>query len=96
MHSAAVNPFTVVIPVYNAPEALDDCLASVAKTADPDTPVTVIDDASPDPAVAAVLDRWRGQMGLPVQTQVVYEQVTEMLMYKPPILSIPPARLHRH
>jgi GT2 family glycosyltransferase len=50
---------TVVIPVYNAPDVLDDCLESVASTAPAEMDVLVIDDASPDPAVADVLRRWK-------------------------------------
>jgi GT2 family glycosyltransferase len=50
---------SVVIPVYNAAEELDRCLASVNSTVPNSTEVVVIDDASPDPSVAAVLRRWR-------------------------------------
>jgi GT2 family glycosyltransferase len=50
---------SVVIPVYNAPEELDRCLASVQSTVTPATPVIVIDDASPDEAAVTVLRNWR-------------------------------------
>ena len=56
---SAVDSFSVVIPVFNAPEELDRCLASVRSTVPPQTEVLVIDDASPDPAAAAVLEKWR-------------------------------------
>jgi GT2 family glycosyltransferase len=46
---------TVVVPVYNAPGEVDDCLASVRRTVTDETPVVVIDDASPDPAVQTLL-----------------------------------------
>lgn len=52
-------PASVVIPVYNAPRELDRCLASVHATVPGETEVVVIDDASPDPSVAALLRRWR-------------------------------------
>ena len=52
-------PVSVVIPVYNAPEELERCLASVYSTVPGDTEVVVIDDASPDPSTAEVLHRWR-------------------------------------
>ena len=52
---------SVVIPVYNAAEELERCLASVRSTVSNSTEVVVIDDASPDPSTAAVLDRWRGK-----------------------------------
>jgi GT2 family glycosyltransferase len=43
------------VPVYNAPEEVDSCLASVRTTLPDETPVIVIDDASPDPAIRALL-----------------------------------------
>jgi len=52
----------VVVPVFNAPAATRRCLESLAATTNARQPVIVIDDASDDPAVAAVLDamprRW--------------------------------------
>jgi GT2 family glycosyltransferase len=55
------DPVSVVIPVYNAPQELDRCLASVHSTVPGHTEVVVIDDASPDPSTAAVLRRWRAK-----------------------------------
>lgn len=49
----------VVIPVYNAAAEVDRCLHTVQATVPAGAEVLVLDDASPDPAVAAVLDRWR-------------------------------------
>lgn len=49
---------TVVVPVYNAPGEVDGCLAAVRRTVPDEFPVIVIDDASPDPAVRAVLAAW--------------------------------------
>jgi GT2 family glycosyltransferase len=49
----------IVIPVYNAAPELDRCLQTVQATVPPGASVLVIDDASPDPAVAAVLKAWR-------------------------------------
>ena len=54
-----MTPIAVVIPVYNAPEELERCLASVYSTVPGDAEVVVIDDASPDPATATVLRRWQ-------------------------------------
>ena len=53
-----MTPLSIVIPVYNAPEELERCLASVYSTVSGDTEVVVIDDASPDPSTAEVLRRW--------------------------------------
>jgi glycosyltransferase involved in cell wall biosynthesis/GT2 family glycosyltransferase len=59
---------TVVIAAYNAPEALRACLASVLKHTDmAANRVLVIDDASPDPAVGAVLAAFEGAPGLTVR-----------------------------
>jgi GT2 family glycosyltransferase len=58
-HSA--TPLSVVIPVFNAPEELDRCLESVAKTTPDGTEVLIFDDASTDPSTAIVLDRWRAR-----------------------------------
>jgi GT2 family glycosyltransferase len=54
----------VVIPVYNAAAEVDRCLHTVQATVPAGAEVLVLDDASPDPAVAAVLDRWRQCAGL--------------------------------
>lgn len=58
---------SVVIPVFNAFEALELCLQSVAQTVDSDTQVIVIDDASTDERIVPLIDsvvarggpRWR-------------------------------------
>lgn len=58
--AAAVLP-AVVIPVYNAAPEVDRCLETVQATVPSGTDVLIIDDASPDPAVAAVLRAWLGR-----------------------------------
>jgi len=55
---------TVVIPAYNAAAELEACLRSVHATVPAGAAVLVIDDASPDPAVGRLLERWR-QLGIP-------------------------------
>ena len=42
---AAAPPVTVVIPVYNAPDAVEACLASVVRNTGTADRVLVIDDA---------------------------------------------------
>ena len=49
---------TVVVPVYNAAAELAECLASLERTLAPEQPVLLADDASPQPAVAAVCERF--------------------------------------
>ena len=52
--SAANFVIDVIIPVYNAPDDVRDCLASVLSNLRPDARVVLIDDASPDPRIAAL------------------------------------------
>jgi GT2 family glycosyltransferase len=53
----------VIIPVYNAAEELQRCLRSVEATLPQGAEVVVIDDGSPDPAVATLLQSWRRRVG---------------------------------
>jgi GT2 family glycosyltransferase len=53
----------VVVPVYNAADDVDCCLASLWSTMPQGGRVIVIDDASPDPAVQRLLDHWRRRCG---------------------------------
>jgi glycosyltransferase involved in cell wall biosynthesis len=53
-HDAPVR-LSIIVPVYNTPRELRDCLAAAAAQSGPDTEIIVVDDASTDdtPAVAA-------------------------------------------
>ncbi|MFO1322734.1 MAG: glycosyltransferase [Burkholderiales bacterium] len=44
----------IVVPVYNAPDDVRACVASVLAHLRPDVRVVLIDDASPDPAIAGL------------------------------------------
>lgn len=59
MSEAATHLPAVVIPVYNAARELERCLQSVRATTPGDAEIVIIDDASPDPGVARLLERWR-------------------------------------
>ena len=48
----------VIVPVYNALEALDACLASLDRTLPAGTPVLLADDASPDPRIEPMARGW--------------------------------------
>lgn len=48
----------IVIPVYNAFDVLQDCLARVAAHTDLPWRVVVVDDASPDPRIRPALQAW--------------------------------------
>ena len=47
---------TVAVPVFNAPVELEACLASLRRTLPASTPVLLINDASTDARVAALID----------------------------------------
>jgi GT2 family glycosyltransferase len=47
----------IVVPVFNAPEAVERCLAALAECIDSRQPVIVIDDASTDSSIPELLAR---------------------------------------
>ncbi len=57
---------TVVVPVFNALEALDACLGALDRTLPAGVRVHVADDASTDPRVPALLEDWRRRTRLEV------------------------------
>ncbi len=60
-----MNPLPcVVVPVYNAFEPLDACLAALDRSLPPGTAVLLADDASSDPRVAQLLASWCGRTRL--------------------------------
>lgn len=46
----------IVVPVFNAPEETRRCLDALKRHSPPDLAVVVIDDASPDPAIAELMN----------------------------------------
>ena len=54
----AAHEVAVVVPVYGAPELVERCLDSVLVHTTGRARLIVIDDASPDPAIAPLLDRY--------------------------------------
>ncbi|MGM1054033.1 MAG: glycosyltransferase [Pseudomonadota bacterium] len=59
---AAQQPLpAIIIPVFNAVEALGDCLDSVAKHTQIDCRILLIDDASTDPGVQQLLESYRSR-----------------------------------
>ncbi len=46
---------TVVVPIFNAYEAVSDCLQSLERTLPPQARVLLMNDASPDPRIAELL-----------------------------------------
>ncbi len=56
----ASGEVAVIVPVYNAPELAARCLDSVLAQRDARTRLIVVDDASPDPAIAPLLAGYAG------------------------------------
>lgn len=54
-HHPVAFVLDIVVPVYNAPEDVRRCIDSVLAHLRPDVRLVVIDDASPDPAIAPLL-----------------------------------------
>jgi GT2 family glycosyltransferase len=54
----------IIVPVFNAFEKLEACLASISRTTEPDTPVLLIDDASTDMRIQPLLQAWVNEAGL--------------------------------
>ncbi len=57
---------SIVVPVYNAPDAVRACLDSVLAHTTGQARLLVIDDASPDPAIAPMLARYARLRGVEV------------------------------
>ena len=58
---------TVVVPIFNAVEALDACLASLERTLPRGSVVLLADDASTDPRVAPLARGWAYRSALDVR-----------------------------
>ena len=56
----------VIVPVYNEPALVDACLRAVLAHSGANTQLIVIDDASPDPAIAPLLAGYAGRPGVTV------------------------------
>nr|WP_245214938.1 glycosyltransferase [Pararoseomonas indoligenes] len=59
-------PVSVVIPIYNAASELARCIESVVRHTTGAARLILIDDASPQPEVSEVLERWRGRPGIEI------------------------------
>ena len=68
------QPVDIIIPVYNAAALLQRCLAALDRCTNPkQARVLVIDDASPDPAIAPLLDAWAAAS--PLRPRVLRNEV---------------------
>lgn len=57
---------TVIVPIHNARDAVDACLAALDRSLPPGTGVWLADDASSDPRLPALLDDWTARTRLTV------------------------------
>ena len=55
--AAAGGPVTIVVPIFDAHDLLSDCLDRVVRHTRGDWHLILVDDASPDPRIADLLDR---------------------------------------
>ena len=62
----AARDVAIVVPVYNAPALVERCLDALIAHTHGRARLIVIDDASPDPAVAPLLARYAGMAGVDV------------------------------
>ena len=53
-------PPAIIVPIYNAPAEVDDCLRSLFLYNHENCRIIVIDDASPDPEISRLLTRYHG------------------------------------
>lgn len=59
-------PISIVVPVYNAPRDLERCLESLLRNTTGAAEVLLINDASPDPAIGPLLQRYESTEGVRV------------------------------
>jgi len=59
-------PVTVVVPIHNAADDLDRCVATLVRHTTRPARLLLLDDASTQPAMEAVLGRWRGTPGVTI------------------------------
>jgi GT2 family glycosyltransferase/glycosyltransferase involved in cell wall biosynthesis len=67
--AAGMPQVSIVVPVYNAAEDVARCVESVLRHTAGRARLLLIDDASPDPAIAALFARWEGLPGIELHRQ---------------------------
>lgn len=58
-----IKPVTVVVPVYNAYDAVKECLESLTHTLNDEVDVLMIDDCSPDVRIQPLLEYYKNSNG---------------------------------
>ncbi|PJA41480.1 MAG: CDP-glycerol--glycerophosphate glycerophosphotransferase, partial [Lysobacterales bacterium CG_4_9_14_3_um_filter_62_6] len=70
MASATEQPrAAVIVPIYNAAAVLRDCLESLRRTLTADDQLILIDDASSDPEIGALLATFADQAPCPLRLE---------------------------
>ena len=59
------GPISLIVTTYNRADALEAVLAALARQTDRQFEVVIADDGS-GPATAAVIERWRSRIGVPL------------------------------
>lgn len=67
LNEGAIRSTTVVVPVFNAYEAVEECLASLASHCQSHTRVLVLDDCSTDERIAPLLRRYRDERAFKIE-----------------------------
>ncbi|WP_396329860.1 glycosyltransferase [Burkholderia anthina] len=57
---------SIIIPVYNAPDEVEECLRSVFLHTEKTCRIIIIDDASPDPRVRKILNQYKSKRNLEI------------------------------
>jgi GT2 family glycosyltransferase len=65
--TAAPASTAIVIPIFNSPQLVQRCIESVLRWTRGPARLILIDDASPDPAVAPMLQAYRSHAGILIQ-----------------------------
>ncbi|HAB62577.1 MAG TPA: hypothetical protein DCE48_18085 [Lachnospiraceae bacterium] len=71
LNSKQIRDVTVVVPIYNAYEAVSDCLNSLVRTLSRDVQVLMIDDCSPDKKISELLSKFNKEYGFTHVTNTV-------------------------
>lgn len=66
-----MDPVAVILPVYDAPDDVTACLDALVRHTTSPARLIVIDDASPDPRIGAILARLEGIAGVEVVRNAV-------------------------
>ncbi|MCA8091455.1 glycosyltransferase [Burkholderia anthina] len=67
----------VIIPVYNAPNEVDECLRAVLTHTENACRVIVIDDASPDPQIKKILGKYKGKRNVEIRANKTNQGFTK-------------------